>query len=203
MSKPFSTSAAVVAALLSLTPLSHRLVAQGSDDVTVIATMDGGEGDDSFQIGQVFGANRTVEDGNLLPQDEFPDLKPTTRGWLSQGSSAPLLAQGGTGHDEFRVYSNQSELRLEGDDGNDLFIVRAFAIAATTDYDWNNDGEIDYDDLQAGVDLLTIGFDDGNAAFNAALAGRTDALTLPGLLGGVYDRNGDGGINFLDVFVTP
>ena len=157
--------------------LNGRLTVEGqggndaffSDDVTVIATMDGGEGDDSFQIGQVFGANRTVEDGNLLPQDEFPDLKPTTRGWLSQGSSAPLLAQGGTGHDEFRVYSNQSELRLEGDDGNDLFIVRAFAIAATTDYDWNNDGEIDYDDLQAGVDLLTIGFDDGNAAFNAAL----------------------------------
>jgi hypothetical protein len=191
--------------------LNGRLTVEGlggndaffSDDVTVIATLDGGEGDDTFQIGQIFGANRTFEDGNLLPQDEFPDLKPTTRGWLSQGSSAPLLVQGGTGHDEFRVYSNQSELRLEGDDGNDLFIVRAFAIAATTDYDWNNDGEIDYDDLQAGVDLLTIGFEDGGAAFNAALAGRTDAGTLPALLGGVYDRNGDGGINFLDVFVTP
>ena len=38
---------------------------------------------------------------------------------------------GGTGNDEFIVYSNQAELRLEGDDDNDLFIVRAFALAAT------------------------------------------------------------------------
>ena len=59
----------------------------------------------------------------------------TTRGYLSAGTSAPLVAMGGTGNDQFRVYSNQSELRLEGDDDNDLFIVRAFAIAATTDYD--------------------------------------------------------------------
>ena len=61
----------------------------------------------------------------------------TTRGWLSPGSSAPLVAQGGTGNDEFRVYSNQAELRLEGDDHNDLFIVRAFAIGATTDFNWD------------------------------------------------------------------
>src|SRR5690606_34369062 len=56
-----------------------------SDDITVTATMDGGEGDDTFQIGQIFGLNRNVEDGMLLEQDEFPDLKPTTRGWLSRG----------------------------------------------------------------------------------------------------------------------
>ena len=36
-----------------------------------------------------------------------------------------------TGNDQFTVYSNQAELRLEGDDGNDLFIVRAFALAET------------------------------------------------------------------------
>ena len=40
---------------------------------------------------------------------------------------------GGTGNDEFIVYSNQAELRLEGDDDNDLFIVRAFALAAVCD----------------------------------------------------------------------
>ena len=38
----------------------------------------------------------------------------TTRGWLSPGTHAPLIAQGGTGNDEFTVYSNQAELRLEG-----------------------------------------------------------------------------------------
>ena len=146
-----------------------------SDDVTVTATMDGGAGDDTFQIGQIFGANRNEPDGNLLPQDVFPALVPTTRGWLSQGSSAPVLAQGGTGNDTFRVYSNQSELRLEGDDDNDLFIVRAFAIAATTDFDWDGDGDIDQDDLEAGLVQL--------------IASNTDT-------------NGDGGINYLDVYKT-
>ena len=44
---------------------------------------------------------------------------------------------GGDGEDTFTVYSNQAELRLEGDDGNDLFVVRGFALAET-----NADGTI-------------------------------------------------------------
>jgi len=124
-----------------------------SDDTTVITTMDGGAGDDSFQVGQIFGQNRTIE-ANLLPNDVFPELVATTRGWLSPGSSSPMLAQGGTGNDTFRVYSNQSELRLEGDDDNDLFIIRAFALAATVDFDWNDDDVLDVNDLDDGVALL-------------------------------------------------
>ncbi|MBC7133329.1 MAG: hypothetical protein H5U16_09525 [Roseovarius sp.] len=174
--------------------------------MTVIATLDGGAGDDTFQIGQIFGSNRSEADGNLLPQDEFPGLRPTTRGWLSNGSSAPLLAQGGTGNDEFRVYSNQAGLRLEGDDDNDLFIARAFAIAATTDYDWNADGKIDQLDLDAALDLLTIGHEEGDLAFETAISGREDEAFLKLALktGGnyVFDRNGDGGINFLDAYIT-
>ncbi|WP_294608493.1 hypothetical protein [uncultured Roseovarius sp.] len=193
------------------TGLNGRLTIEGqggndhfySDDTTVITTIDGGEGNDVFQIGQIFGENRNEADGNLLAQDVFPDLRPTTRGWLSRGSSAPMLAQGGSGNDEFRVYSNQSELRLEGDDNNDLFIVRAFAIAATTDYDWNEDDTIDVADLDAGVALLEDIAANGEAAF----AGRADEVTLKALLsdgGGGYitDRNADGGINYLDVFIT-
>ena len=56
----------------------------------------------------------------------------TTRGWLSAGVSQSLVAQGGAGDDLFVVYSNQAPLRLEGDDDNDQFIVRAFALALTT-----------------------------------------------------------------------
>jgi hypothetical protein len=41
------------------------------------------------------------------------------------------VAEGGSGDDTFSVYSNQAVLRLEGDDGNDLFTVRAFALAQT------------------------------------------------------------------------
>ncbi len=44
---------------------------------------------------------------------------------------AIAVALGGTGGDFFTVYSNQAELRLEGDDGNDLFVIRAFALAVT------------------------------------------------------------------------
>ena len=84
----------------------------------------------------------------LAPQDVFPVLIATTRGWLSPGIHAPLVAQGGTGNDEFTVYSNQAELRLEGDDGNDIFVVRAFALAAVVDTDANGDGVLDLNDIE-------------------------------------------------------
>jgi len=172
------------------TGINGRVIVEGrggndaffADDTTVIMTLDGGAGDDMFQIGQIFGAQRNEADGNLLAQDVFPELVATTRGWLSPGSSSPLVAQGGTGNDEFRVYSNQAELRLEGDDDNDLFIVRAFALAATTDFDWNDDGTIDKADLDAGVAIQKALFDAGNDS---------------------VDINDDGGINYLDLFVTP
>ena len=76
--------------------------------------------------------------GAFLPADTFPSLIPTTRGWLSPGTHAPLLATGGTGNDRFTVYSNQAEIQLNGDDDNDLFVVRAFAIAAVCDTSADN-----------------------------------------------------------------
>ena len=111
------------------------------DDTSAIVTLDGGAGNDSFQIGQLYGLRRDATEatgttgdthgGSLTPQDVFATVA-TTRGWLSAGVSEALLAQGGTGDDIFTVYSNQAPLRLEGDDGNDQFIVRAFALAETT-----------------------------------------------------------------------
>ena len=100
-----------------------------TDDTTAIVTLDGGADDDTFQIGQVFGSKRDVANGGLAASDVFPVLIATTQGWLSPGTHAPLIAQGGSGNDQFIVYSNQAELRLEGDDGNDSFTVRAFALA--------------------------------------------------------------------------
>src|SRR6185295_13672000 len=70
--------------------------------------------------------------GSLTPEDVFTTVA-TTRGWLSAGASQPLVAKGGAGDDEFTVYSNQATLRLEGEDDNDLFVVRAFALAETYD----------------------------------------------------------------------
>ncbi|MCB9929003.1 MAG: hypothetical protein H6844_06280 [Alphaproteobacteria bacterium] len=214
------------------TGLNGRLIVEGgggndaffSDDATVTTTLDGGLGDDQFQVGQIFGEKRNVEDGNLLDQDVFPDLVATTRGWLSQGISAPMVVQGGTGNDEFRVYSNQAELRLEGDDDNDLFIVRAFALAATVDFDWNNDGSIDALDLDDGVAVLNelqsladatnsdqaitdlslaslLGTPEADATYRQYL--RDNLPTDGGPTNYRFDVNDDLNINYLDLLLTP
>ncbi|HTH04977.1 MAG TPA: hypothetical protein VL916_03865, partial [Ilumatobacteraceae bacterium] len=105
------------------------------DDTSATTTLDGGSGNDTFQIGQIFGLLRDAT--NVAnPNDAFPTIA-TTRGYLSNGTSAPLVAMGGEGDDSFTVYSNHAELRLEGNDGNDLFVVRGFALAQT-----NADGTI-------------------------------------------------------------
>ncbi|MFU8842101.1 MAG: hypothetical protein ACNA8R_15550, partial [Nitriliruptoraceae bacterium] len=100
-----------------------------TDDNSAITTLDGGQGDDSFQIGQLYGTQRNAAAG-VSANDIFATIA-TTRGWLSAGNSAALVAQGGEGNDQLTVYSNQAMVRLEGDDGNDIFVVRAFALADT------------------------------------------------------------------------
>ena len=100
-----------------------------TDDNSTVTTLDGGKGDDSFQIGQIYGSRRNAASG-VDANDVFGTIA-TTRGWLSAGISSSLLAQGGEGNDQFTVYSNQAVLRLEGDSGNDIFTVRAFALADT------------------------------------------------------------------------
>ena len=111
------------------------------DDNSAITTLDGGLGNDSFQVGQLYGSKRDslaptttpsiTSGGSLTTQDVFGTVA-TTRGWLSAGNSSPLVAVGDKGDDVFTVYSNQAALRLEGGDDNDQFIVRAFALAQTT-----------------------------------------------------------------------
>ncbi len=154
------------------------------DDNAAITTLDGGTGDDSFQIGQIYGLQRDgkappdprplgdTSGGSLVtPSDLFPQLAnsltpqsiygtvATTRGWLSAGATSPLLAQGGQGNDTFTVYSNQAAVRLEGDDGNDLFTVRAFALAETINTGTPNE-EIDWIDPEKMIarPKLTAGF---------------------------------------------
>jgi hypothetical protein len=115
------------------------------DDNAAPTYLDGGQGDNSFQIGQIFGLRRNAMpvtstpppptfngSGNLAAENVFDVATvATTRGWLSRGTSSPLVAQGGTGNNIFTVYSNHAVLHLEGDGGNNLFIVRGFALAQT------------------------------------------------------------------------
>ena len=160
-----------------------------SDDNAAVTTLDGGAGNDQFQIGQIFGTQRNEILGGLAPSDIF-DTIGTTRGYLSRGNTAPIVAQGGTGDDSFTVYSNQAELRLEGDAGNDLFTVRAFALAET-----NPDGTI-----QVGGDGVAIPKLTGSST-----AGQTNVLPGEGDDQIQYNVNApvsiDGGTGFDKVLV--
>jgi hypothetical protein len=164
------------------------------DDTTVNITIDTGAGNDSIQIGQIFGTKRDAAGGSLLAADTFPTLIATTRGWLSPGTHAPLVVHGGTGEDKFTVYSNQAELRLEGDDGNDLFVIRAFALAATCDTDATGDGVCDLADVTLNAHPVTGNFpkdSDGNGVCSGAeMFGFNQSFRK--------DNNGDGTCNNAD-----
>src|SRR6267143_1348901 len=88
----------------------------------------------TFQLGQIYGGPRiSLPDASGNPAtvaagDDFDTIR-TTRGYVSRGATFALTAYGGTGDDKFTVYSNKAELRLEGNDGNDEFLVQAFALA--------------------------------------------------------------------------
>ncbi|MGH7895138.1 MAG: beta strand repeat-containing protein, partial [Candidatus Binatia bacterium] len=114
--------------------INGRLIVNGGtaddefyvDDNSSITTLDGGAGADFFQIGQVFGTERTPP--AVASGDEIATVF-TTRGWLSVGVTFPMVVYGGSGNDTMQVYSNKAELRLEGNAGDDTFIIRAFALA--------------------------------------------------------------------------
>ena len=92
--------------------------------------MDGGIGEDYFQIGQMFGLDRV--NPNVAVGDEITTVE-TTVGFLSCGISFPTTIYGGDDGDNFVVYSNKALLKLFGEDGNDEFIIRAFVIKNTDD----------------------------------------------------------------------
>ena len=106
-----------------------------TDDTSARAVLDGGAGDDTFQIGQLYGTQRNATaapaGGDLTGSDVFGTTA-TTRGWLSAGISRVMTVRGGAGDDTFGVYANHALLSLLGEDGNDLFTQRAFALAQTT-----------------------------------------------------------------------
>ena len=69
----------------------------GVDGTSADVVLDGGDGNDTFQIGQVYGSKRDIlqTGGSLEPEDLFPagyQTVPTVRGWMSRGNSLPLIA---------------------------------------------------------------------------------------------------------------
>ncbi len=116
----------------------ERIVIDGSlgndffavDDTAAEVTLSGGAGNDTFQIGQLFRSRRTNVAANVSVGDEFATIE-TTRGFLSNGISFPMTVNGGTGDDTFIVYHNRAVLSLNGDAGDDVFEIKAFALAGS------------------------------------------------------------------------
>jgi hypothetical protein len=100
-----------------------------SDDTSAMVTLDGGADDDLFQIGQMFGSDRV--EPNVATGDEIATNE-TTQGFLSVGNSLPMVVFGGLGEDVLNVYSNKALTKLFGEDGDDLFVVRAFILKGST-----------------------------------------------------------------------
>jgi len=103
------------------------------DDTHAEVTIEGNEGQDRFQVGQLY---RSPRDGgayefNHIETEDFFFTIETTVGWLSNGISKPMTIYGGTENDYFTVFHNKEVLSLFGEDGDDTFLIKAFALAGS------------------------------------------------------------------------
>lgn len=95
------------------------------DDNWVKTTIRGGAGADQFQVGQIFKAQRDALAG--LAASDYLAVTGTTRGYLTNGITSATTLEGGEGDDTFTVFRNLAALDLQGQNGDDLFVIRAFA----------------------------------------------------------------------------
>ena len=88
------------------------------DDTLSGMTVRGDEGDDTFQLGQVFESARNGlnPSNGLDPLDYFETVQ-TTRGFLSNGVSQTAVLLGGEGNDNFTIYRNKAEIFARGEEG--------------------------------------------------------------------------------------
>ena len=157
------------------------------DGNSAVTTINAGNGDDFFQVGQVYG----VSSVGLLPGevgagigDELTTTV-TTVGRLSDGVNKSTVLYGGSGTDTFEVYSNKADLAMIGGSGDDTFIVRAFLVAAGTHIGvtgGSGNDTIEYN-INAPVDI------EGGTGFNTLVLLGTEAndtfvITSTGIFGG-------------------
>jgi len=138
------------------------------DGTLVDMTIDGGFGNDTFQIGQVYKSKRDSQ-ALVNPDDEF-NVEETIDGFLSDGVSknTKLDINGGLGDDSFNLYHNAGELSLNGDAGNDLFSITGFIAKETNKVVENEVLSIDGGD---GTDSMKLRGTVGEDTFVISKAG--------------------------------
>jgi len=177
------------------------------DDNRAVTTINAGQGNDTFQVGQMFETPRTV-DANIQPHDQdkphdrtaetetdiFATIE-TTRGFLSNGISEPATLNGGGDDDAFVVFHNRATLGLNGDDGNDEFTVRAFALSGSQEVNRERtdiSGGSDADLIQYAVNA-PVNIDGGDGLDEIRLIGtefRDDfVITANGVFGAGLNVN--------------
>ncbi len=106
------------------------------DDTRAAITINAGEGNDFFQIGQLYQTERTFGDPmnttNIAEADAYATIE-TTKGFLSNGVSFAVTINSEAGEDLFIVFHNLAVANLNGGDDDDTFIVQAFALAGSTE----------------------------------------------------------------------
>jgi len=138
------------------------------DDNSGVVQANGMAGDDNFFIGQLFNGDRNFAH-ITLPTDRLQTTQ-TTVGYLSNGCSFPIICFGGAGSDVFYALRNAATTILSGGPGNDLFIVRAFALFKQKD-------AVGSDSKQNKVATSGAG---GNDQVNYAINAPIDASGGPG-----------------------
>ena len=99
------------------------------DGTAKITNIDGGAGNDEFQIGQLYNSKRKSDSNqSIVADDEFNTIRTTDEKWLSDGVSkeSVLNVEGGVGNDSFTSLHNEGFLSMAGGRGNDSFAIHSF-----------------------------------------------------------------------------
>lgn len=103
-----------------------------------------------FRFGQMYKSPRDADAGVADADPIY--VTNTTKGYLSDGNSHKITVNGGNGGDTFDVLRNKDILDLNGQSGNDIFVVRSFVHLEYEDGDKTTAPDLEDLGVNAGED---------------------------------------------------